>query len=68
MEVRFIFLRKSEIKPSYTLDTYKVELIWKAKLGVGKILFLLARYPTFVDVPLVLYCACNPHDSGRQVL
>lgn len=34
----------------------QVDLIWKSKWTFSKVVFLLARYPTFVDVPLILYC------------
>ncbi|GLB45725.1 hypothetical protein LshimejAT787_2600580 [Lyophyllum shimeji] len=39
----------------------EVEYIWKATWGMGKVLFLLARYPTFVDVPVMLYYALTPN-------
>ncbi|KAF9465487.1 hypothetical protein BDZ94DRAFT_1307090 [Collybia nuda] len=37
----------------------EVELIWKSTWSIGKVVFLLARYPTFVDVPLILYYTLN---------
>jgi len=33
----------------------EVELVWKSKWGLGKVLFLLARYSAFLDVPLSIY-------------
>ncbi|RDB18309.1 hypothetical protein Hypma_000490 [Hypsizygus marmoreus] len=48
----------------------EVELIWKSRWGLGKVLFLLARYPTFVDVPLVLYYAMAPnisHEACKRI-
>ncbi|KAF8055184.1 hypothetical protein FPV67DRAFT_870202 [Lyophyllum atratum] len=39
----------------------EVEFIWKAKWGMGKVLFFFARYPTFIDVPIMLYYALMPN-------
>ncbi|KAF9462778.1 hypothetical protein BDZ94DRAFT_1236571 [Collybia nuda] len=41
----------------------EVELIWKARWTLGKVAFLLARYPTFVDVPLILVYSLSPNLS-----
>lgn len=43
----------------------EVEFIWTSEWNVGKVLFLLARYTAFVDVPLVLYYALAPNVSHR---
>ncbi|KAF9464917.1 hypothetical protein BDZ94DRAFT_1320782 [Collybia nuda] len=37
----------------------EVELVWKSSWSISKVVFLLARYPTFVDVPLILYYTLN---------
>ncbi|KAG5637155.1 hypothetical protein H0H81_005599 [Sphagnurus paluster] len=34
----------------------EVELIWKLDWDAGKVLFLLARYSAFLDVPMAIYC------------
>ncbi|KAJ7595376.1 hypothetical protein C8J56DRAFT_922178 [Mycena floridula] len=34
----------------------EVRLIWRGKMGFGTLLYVMARYLTFVDVPLVLFC------------
>ncbi|KAF9500219.1 hypothetical protein BDN71DRAFT_1502307 [Pleurotus eryngii] len=40
----------------YILTVYdERNLVWKAKWSVGKVLFLLTRYPTFVDVGMAIY-------------
>ncbi|KAF4600577.1 hypothetical protein EYR38_005215 [Pleurotus pulmonarius] len=40
----------------YILTVYdERNLVWKAKWSVGKVLFLLTRYPTFVDVGMAVY-------------
>ncbi|KAJ8697741.1 hypothetical protein PTI98_004515 [Pleurotus ostreatus] len=40
----------------YILTVYdERNLVWQAKWSVGKVLFLLTRYPTFVDVGMAIY-------------
>ncbi|KAG9219426.1 hypothetical protein CCMSSC00406_0005320 [Pleurotus cornucopiae] len=40
----------------YILTAYdERNLVWRAKWSVGKVLFLLTRYPTFVDVGMAIY-------------
>lgn len=46
----------------------EIELIWRAKWGLVKILFLFARYSTFFDVPLVLYYSLAPRPSNQKCL
>ncbi|KAG6877288.1 hypothetical protein C0993_008845 [Termitomyces sp. T159_Od127] len=52
-----------------TLDM-EVEYIWNAEWGTGKILFLLERYPAFVDVPMMIYytLASNPSNKACSIL
>ena len=44
------------LPPVYLVS--QVDLIWRAKWGSGKILFLLARYPTIIQMAVATYCAC----------
>jgi hypothetical protein len=34
----------------------QIELIWKAKFGLGKGLYLISRYLAFFDVSLAIVC------------
>ena len=36
----------------------QVDLIWQAEWCSGKILFLLARYPTIIQMAVATHCAC----------
>ncbi|KAF7367473.1 hypothetical protein MSAN_00810200 [Mycena sanguinolenta] len=38
----------------------EVSLIWRSKWSLPKVLFLLSRYSTVLDVPLVLYYSITP--------
>ncbi|KAJ7836385.1 hypothetical protein B0H14DRAFT_1124585 [Mycena olivaceomarginata] len=38
----------------------EVSLIWKSKWSLPKVLFILSRYSTIFDVPLVLYYTITP--------
>jgi len=38
----------------------ELTLIWSSDWSIGKILFLLSRYSTFIDVPLILYFTMKP--------
>jgi hypothetical protein len=33
----------------------QIRLVWRSNWTIGKVLFLLTRYPTFVDVPLAAW-------------
>jgi len=50
-----------------TLDR-EVRLVWKYKWGVGNILFLLTRYSTFLDIPLVVWLHQRRAPSPGQCL
>ncbi|GLB45728.1 hypothetical protein LshimejAT787_2600610 [Lyophyllum shimeji] len=43
----------------------EVEFIWTSEWSIAKVLFLLARYTAFVDVPMVLYYALAPNVPHR---
>lgn len=46
----------------------EVRLVWKSNWGIGNITFLLARYPTFVDVPLAVWLHRHPYSSPGKCL
>ncbi|KAF8974258.1 hypothetical protein BDZ97DRAFT_1647266 [Flammula alnicola] len=48
-----------------TLDL-EIALIWNAKWSIVKMLFLIARYPTFLDISLVLYVTLSHHQSDKN--
>jgi hypothetical protein len=44
----------------------QVSLIWKSKWSLPKVLFILSRYSTVFDVPLVLYCKLDLSMEWRR--
>jgi hypothetical protein len=46
----------------------EIELIWKAKFNIVKVLFLLSRYPTFIDVPVAVYMSVMPDIPRDQCI
>ncbi|KAJ7809689.1 hypothetical protein B0H14DRAFT_1496224 [Mycena olivaceomarginata] len=44
----------------------EVSLIWKSKWSLPKVLFILSRYSTIFDVPLVLYCKLDLSMEWRR--
>ncbi|KAK7059615.1 hypothetical protein R3P38DRAFT_3341226 [Favolaschia claudopus] len=39
----------------------EISLVWGGKRSLTKIFYMLARYPPFIDVPLVLWYELTPH-------
>ncbi|KAK7470059.1 hypothetical protein VKT23_001497 [Stygiomarasmius scandens] len=44
----------------------EITLIWKSKWGVAKVLYMLSKFPPFIDVPLVLWYSLTPNIPMRQ--
>lgn len=42
----------------------KVEHIWKSNWSFSKVVYLVARYLTFIDVPLILICEYLLYSGG----
>ncbi len=37
----------------------QVELIWRQRLSVGKVMYIASRYLVFIDVSIMLLCECG---------